>query len=188
MKNGKLFVLSGPSGSGKTTIAKNIVSNINNIVFAISHTTRPMREGETNGRDYYFIDIETFTAMKRRGEFAESAEVFGNYYGTTQAEIKRAVDDGNDVLLEIDVNGANQIRNKYSDSILIFLLAPDRDELEKRLIGRKTDSDEEIRRRLNVGNKEITEVDKYDYIIVNKDLNETLNRIGDIIQEVRNNN
>ena len=188
MKNGKLFVLSGPSGSGKTTIAKNIVSTINNIVFAVSHTTREMREGEINGRDYYFIDIETFSAMRRRGEFAESAEVFGNYYGTTQAEINRAVENGNDVLLEIDVNGANQIRKKYSDSIMIFLMAPDRDELEKRLIERKTDSDEEIKRRLDVGNKEITEVDKYDYIIVNNDLNETLSRIGDIIKTNRNNN
>ena len=186
MKKGNLFVFSGPSGSGKTTLAKKVVSGINNINFAISYTTRHKRDSEVEGRDYHFVDIKKFKEMIKDEEFAEWAKVFGNYYGTPLKELKKALGNGNDVLLEIDVEGARQIREKFNDSIHIFILAPDMEELRQRLVKRRTDSEDEIESRLNLADKEITEVENYDYIIINKSINESLNEISKIIESERN--
>ena len=186
MKKGILFVFSGPSGSGKTTLAKEVVNEIKNIDFAISYTTRKKRESEVDGKDYHFVDIDKFREMIDKKEFAEWAEVFGNFYGTPLNELKSAIDNGNDVLLEIDVNGARQIRDSFNDSVQIFILAPDMTELRQRLVGRKTDSIDEIEHRLNLADKEITQVEKYDYIIINEDLNKSLKEIKRIIEFERN--
>ena len=129
MKKGILFVFSGPSGSGKTTLAKEVVKGIDNINFAVSFTTRKKRESEVNGRDYHFVDIGSFKSMIENDQFAEWAEVFGNYYGTPLSEVKQSLMSGNDVLLEIDVKGASQIREKFRDSVHLFILAPDMEEL-----------------------------------------------------------
>ncbi|MGI9553729.1 MAG: guanylate kinase [Thermodesulfobacteriota bacterium] len=182
MKKGILFVFSGPSGSGKTTLAKEVVSEIDKINFAISYTTRQKRDSETNGKDYHFVNIQEFREMIENEEFAEWAEVFGNFYGTPLVEINNAINEGSDVLLEIDVKGAKQIRDKFVDSIHVFIIAPDMNELRQRLENRKTDSPDEIENRLNIADKEITEVENYDYIIINENIIRSLEEIKDIIE------
>ncbi len=188
MKKGNLFVFSGPSGSGKTTLAKEIAGRSTNIKFVISYTTRVKRDGEVDGRDYHFVGQQEFESMKEKGEFAEWAEVFGNYYGTPLERVNELLDSGKDVLLEIDVKGAKQIREKFNHSIHIFILAPDIEELQQRLVKRRTDSDKEINRRLNLAGKEMDERNNYDYIITNKDLDQTLAEIKRIIETENNNN
>ena len=189
MKKGILFVLSGPSGSGKTTLAKEIVDQINNINFVTSYTTRPKREGEIDGKDYNFVDIKRFKEMIESEEFTEWSEVFGNYYGTPANEVKNAINSGKDLLLEIDVNGARQIKDKFNDdSIHIFIIAPNMQELRQRLVNRKTDNSDEIENRLNLAKKEITEVQNYDYIIINDNLNRSVEKIGKIITTEREKN
>ncbi|MGI9535321.1 MAG: guanylate kinase [Thermodesulfobacteriota bacterium] len=185
MKKGILFVFSGPSGSGKTTLAKEVVNEINNINFAISYTTRQKRDSEVDGKDYHFVNIQEFNEMIKNKKFAEWAEVFGNYYGTPLLEVNKAINNGSDVLLEIDVKGAKKIRNKFNDSIHVFIIAPDMKELRQRLEKRKTDSSDEIVKRLNIADKEITEVENYDYIIINEDLNQSFEEIRSIIETER---
>lgn len=188
MKRGVLFVFSGPSGSGKTTLAKQIVEQVGNMNFVISYTTRPKRKGELNGKDYFFINIQKFKNMIENNEFAEWAEVFGNYYGTPMETVKTLLNEGKDVLLEIDVKGARQIREKFSDSIHVFILAPTIKELGQRLVKRKTDSSDEIKNRLNLADKEMAEAKGYDYTIINDELKQSLVKIEKIIQIEKTNN
>lgn len=187
MKKGILFVFSGPSGSGKTTLAKEVVKNIENISFTTSYTTRKKRESEIDGKDYHFVNIEKFKEMINNNKFAEWAEVFGNYYGTPLSEVNSFIEAGRDVLLEIDVKGAGQIRQSFKDSVHLFILAPDMKELRQRLEKRKTDSKNEIEHRLSLADKEITQVENYDYIIINEDLENSMKEIKQIIQKERNN-
>ncbi len=186
MKKGNLFVFSGPSGSGKTTLAKKIASQSDDIVFVISYTTRVKRDVEVDGKDYHFVTMQEFKKMLKNKEFAEWAEVFGNYYGTPLNEVNDRLKDGKDVLLEIDVEGARQIKEKFDHSVHIFILAPDMKELEKRLVDRNTDKSSEIKNRLSLADKEMIKGKGYDHTVINDKLDRSLAEIKKIIEIEKN--
>ncbi len=185
MKKGILYVLSGPSGSGKTTLAKHVVNTVNYVDFAISYTTRKIRDGEKDGIDYKFIDEEKFRFMIDSNQFAEWAEVHGNLYGTTIDEIEKVLDKGIDILLDIDVQGSLQIKTKYRNSVHIFLIPPDLITLRKRLSKRNTENSSELEKRMEMAIKEISRIDDYDYIIVSDDIDKSLRKLESIIETVR---
>ncbi len=164
---GRLFIVSGPSGAGKTTLCQNLSSIIQNLRHSVSYTTRPMRHGEINNRDYTFIKEDVFRRMARRDEFIEWAEVHGNLYGTSRKRLEAMLDKGIDVILDVDTQGARQIRKKYKDGIYIFILPPSLRALKERLKKRMCNSKEEIQRRLKKTVYEIREYKKYDYVIIN---------------------
>jgi len=168
---GKIFILSAPSGTGKTTILRKVMENIKGLMFSISHTTRQPRKGETNGVEYHFVDRHEFSAMRDKNDFLEFAEVHGNFYGTSRSAVSEQVEDGVDVILDIDVQGARLIRNGMElDCVYIFLAPPDIQELEKRLRGRGLDSDETVKTRLANALGEMKAMDEYDYLIVNDEI------------------
>ena len=185
MKKGILYVLSGPSGSGKTTLAKHVVNTVNYVDFAISYTTRKIRDGEKDGIDYKFIDEEKFRFMIDSNQFAEWAEVHGNLYGTTIDEIEKVLDKGIDILLDIDVQGSLQIKTKYRNSVHIFLIPPDLITLRKRLSKRNTENSSELEKRMEMAIKEISRINDYDYIIVSDDIDKSLRKLESIIETVR---
>jgi len=164
---GRLFIVSAPSGTGKTTLCQNLSSIIQNLRHSVSYTTRPMRHGEVNNRDYTFIKEDVFRRMVRRDEFIEWAEVHGNLYGTSRKRLEAMLDKGIDVILDVDTQGARQIRKKYKDGIYIFILPPSLRALKERLKKRMCNSKEEIQRRLKRTVYEIREYKKYDYVIIN---------------------
>ena len=168
--SGTLFIISAPSGAGKTTLVHELLNRDPRIHLSVSHTTRQPRPGEVAGRDYHFVGIDEFLAMRDRHEFLESAEVHGNFYGTSRLWLEQQLSAGHDVLLEIDWQGAQQVRRVFHDAIGIFLLPPSLAELEARLRGRGTDSDETIARRQLAALTEMRHVDEYEYVIINKDL------------------
>ncbi|MBP9219316.1 MAG: guanylate kinase [Sterolibacterium sp.] len=168
--SGTLFIISAPSGAGKTTLVRELLNRDPRIHLSVSHTTRQPRPGEVTGRDYHFVGIDEFLAMRDRHEFLESAEVHGNFYGTSRLWLEQQLSAGHDVLLEIDWQGAQQVRHVFHDAIGIFLLPPSLAELEARLRGRGTDSDETIARRQLAALTEMRHVDEYEYVIINKDL------------------
>ncbi|SMG11424.1 guanylate kinase [Dethiosulfovibrio salsuginis] len=168
---GLLFVLSGPSGAGKGTVRKEVFRRIEGLSFSISCTTRLPRKGEKDGIDYRFISRESFLELVDRGEFLEWAEVHGNLYGTLWHDVDKILDDGRDVLLEIDVQGALQVMNKCDDVVSIFLSPPSTEELERRLRARGSEDDDTIALRLKNALKEMEELDKYDHVVINDDLN-----------------
>ena len=185
MKKGILYVLSGPSGSGKTTLAKHVVNTVNYVDFAISYTTRKIRDGEKDGIDYKFIDEEKFRFMIDSNQFAEWAEVHGNLYGTPIYEIDKVLDKGIDILLDIDVQGSLQIKTKYRNSVHIFLIPPDLITLRKRLSKRNTENSSELEKRMEMAIKEISRINDYDYIIVSDDIDKSLRKLESIIETVR---
>jgi guanylate kinase len=185
MKQGILFVLSGPSGSGKTTLAKHIVNTLNNVDFAISYTTRKIREGEKDGIDYKFISENEFSKMVKSNQFAEWAEVHGNLYGTPIIEIVEVLNKGLDILLDIDVQGSSQIKKKYKNSVHIFLIPPDIKILRKRLGKRNTENSAELEKRMDMAIKEISKIKDYDYIVVSDDIENSLRKLESIIVSVR---
>jgi len=185
MKKGILYVLSGPSGSGKTTLAKHVVNTVNYVDFAISYTTRKIRDGEKDGIDYKFIDEEKFRFMIDSNQFAEWAEVHGNLYGTPIDEIETVLDKGIDILLDIDVQGSLQIKTKYRNSVHIFLIPPDLITLRKRLSKRNTENSSELEKRMEMAIKEISRINDYDYIIVSDDIDKSLRKLESIIETVR---
>ena len=185
MKKGILYVLSGPSGSGKTTLAKHVVNTVNYVDFAISYTTRKIRDGEKDGIDYKFIDEEKFRFMIDSNQFAEWAEVHGNLYGTPIYEIDKVLDNGIDILLDIDVQGSLQIKTKYRNSVHIFLIPPDLITLRKRLSKRNTENSSELEKRMEMAIKEISRINDYDYIIVSDDIDKSLRKLESIIETVR---
>lgn len=185
MKKGILYVLSGPSGSGKTTLAKHVVNTVNYVDFAISYTTRKIRDGEKDGIDYKFIDEEKFRFMIDSNQFAEWAEVHGNLYGTPIDEIDKVLDKGIDILLDIDVQGSLQIKTKYRNSVHIFLIPPDLITLRKRLSKRNTENSSELEKRMEMAIKEISRINDYDYIIVSDDIDKSLRKLESIIETVR---
>lgn len=181
MKEGRLFVVSGPSGAGKSTLTKMVVKEIENTFLSVSATTRSPRIGEVNDRDYHFMTVDDFNAAVKDGRFLEYANVHGNYYGTLRDKVEEKLSEGKNVILEIDVQGGEQVKGKFNDAVLIFVAAPSAEELEKRLRGRSTDSEEVIKKRLANSLYEMTFQDKYDYVVINKTLEQALIDIEDII-------
>ena len=176
-----IFIISAPSGSGKSTLVKELREKVPNLEFSISYTTRRPRGSEQNGREYYFVSREEFETMARHGEFLEHAEVHGNCYGTARRFLEIAAERGNDLLLDIDVQGAEQIKRKLPQAIGIFILPPSRGELERRLRERSQDSDANIQRRLEAADREIENYWKYDYILVNDRLPKSVKELQAIL-------
>jgi guanylate kinase len=185
-RKGSLFVVSAPSGAGKTTLCRKAGEDLEGLLHSVSFTTRAPRTGEVQDVHYTFIGQDEFRAMIAKGEFVEWAEVHGNFYGTSKGRIEEIVDAGNDVILDIDVQGARRIREQYSASTLIFILPPSMPVLEKRLFNRMSDSPEVIERRLRTAREEISEYKYYDYVIVNDLFEEAFGVFASIITAERN--
>lgn len=185
-KPGILFIVSGPSGAGKTTISGAALRAFPDLIMSVSCTTRAPREGETNGVEYRFVDRASFDGMVANGELAEWAEVHGNCYGTPRAPIEKALAAGQDVLLDIDVQGAAQLRERYPDAVAVFLLPPDRGTMELRLRGRGTDSEATVRRRLENACREIARADEYDHVIVNRSREDAILEFEGIVRDAHN--
>lgn len=166
---GTLYVVSAPSGAGKTSLLKTVLAQMPELKLSISHTTRQQRPGETNGVDYHFVTVNEFQQMLDEESFLEHAEVFGNYYGTSRVWLEEQLEQGNDVILEIDWQGARQVRKLMPECRSIFILPPSQEELLNRLTGRGQDSDEVIQSRMAEANREITHYDEYDYLVINDD-------------------
>ena len=183
MKNQKkLIILTGPSGVGKGTVVKEILGNHKNIWLSISATTREPREGEKEGENYFFLNKVKFKEMIEQNLFLEWAQFAGNYYGTPLTSVNEKIENGFNVLLEIEVEGAKQIKEKFPDSMSIFLLPPDKEELERRIRSRGTESEDAIRKRLFRAKYEISVSDQFDFALTNHNVNETAKRIIKLIQ------
>ena len=185
MNTGSLILVSAPSGAGKTSLVKSVLEADPDIVVCVSHTTRAMREGERNGENYYFIEDTEFDQMIDDGAFLEHADVFGKRYGSSRREVDRCRADGKDVILEIDWQGADQVRGMLADALSIFILPPSMPELEKRLHGRGQDSASAIQRRLAEAKTDMAQAARYDYLLVNEDFKRTQQDLLAIIQSTR---
>lgn len=168
-EQGTLFIISAPSGAGKTSLVAQMLQYDSRLGVSISHTTRQMRSGEQDGVNYHFTRRDEFEAMIGRGEFLEHADVFGNYYGTSQVWVNQALAAGRDVVLEIDWQGAQQVRRLQPDCVSVFIVPPSADVLRERLVGRGTDSDEVVERRLTEAQEECRHAVEFDYLVVNDD-------------------
>ena len=182
---GNLIIISAPSGTGKTTILKKIMPHLNGLTFSVSHTTRSPRQGEEDGKDYHFVNTDAFLALRDQGGFLEWAEVHGNFYGTSKNEVDATLEDGHDVFLDIDIQGARQVRTAAPDAISIFVSPPSWQEQEKRLNSRGTDSPETIALRLANAKAEMADVDLYDYVVMNDDLDTAARMFEAIILAMR---
>lgn len=171
---GSLFVIAAPSGAGKTTLTRMALARNQRLALSISTTTRPPRPGEQDGVDYHFVSVEMFKQMQASGEFLESAEVHGNFYGTTRRGIEALLSEDRDVILEIDWQGAQQIRKIFPESVGVFIVPPSFDALERRLQGRGQDSAEVIARRVANARDELQHLDEFPYVIINENLDEAL--------------
>jgi guanylate kinase len=176
-----VYIVSAPSGSGKSTLVTKLFEAVRQLDFSISYTTRAPRGSEQSGKEYFFVSKPEFETMIAADEFLEHAEVFGNYYGTAQRFLREAEARGNDLLLDIDVQGAYQIKQRIPEAVRIFILPPDREKLEWRLRNRGLDSEEVIRRRLDTARREIENYEKYDYILVNNLLEQSAGQLKDIV-------
>ena len=178
---GQLFIVSAPSGAGKTTLVRLLLEKDAAISLSISTTTRAPRPGEQDGREYHFVSVPRFVERRDRGEFLEWAEVHGNYYGTSQRWIEEQLQAGRDVLVEIDWQGAQQVREVFPEAIGVFILPPSMDILKQRLAGRGTDSAEVIARRIAAAQAEMRHVDEFDYVIINDDLQKALAELVSVV-------
>src|SRR5262245_3600968 len=178
---GNLYIVSAPSGSGKTTLLQHLLRSFKDLRFSVSHTTRAPREGERNGVDYFFTDRASFLSMVDRGEFLEWAEFNGQLYGTTRAFVQEQIESGHDWLLDIDVQGARQVKSKISDATAVFIMPPSFTELERRLKSRMLEPDDVIRRRLEIAKGEILFYRDYDYIIINDVLGNSIHLLECIV-------
>lgn len=185
MPNGHLFVISAPSGAGKTSLVKALTEYTNALETSISYTTRPQRTGEEEGVDYFFIDTNTFNAMQNATDFVEHAEVFGNFYGTSKKTLTDTLAEGNDVILEIDWQGAIQVRDIFPDSTSIFILPPSRKALFERLQNRATDDDDVIQRRTAEAISDMSHYSEFDYVVINDDFDTALMETQSIILSFR---
>lgn len=176
-----VFVISAPSGSGKSTLVQRLIKSVPDLQFSTSVTTRAPRAGEVPGESYDFISREEFLAMRDRDELLEWAEVFGNFYGTSRQVLERAARLGRDLILDIDVQGAAQLKEKLPEAVTIFILPPSRQELEHRLRHRSSDSADVIERRLDGAGREVSNYEFYDYVLVNDDLDESFEKLRGII-------
>ena len=179
--SGNLFIVSAPSGAGKTSLVSALLSTNKQIALSISYTTRAPRPGETNGKEYHFVSRDKFLQMAQQGDFLESAEVYGNLYGTSQSWIEKQLAGGQDILLEIDWQGAAQVRKLMPRAISIFILPPSLSALEARLTGRGQDSAEVIARRLQAAQEDISHVAEFDYVIINDKLDEALRQLEAVV-------
>ena len=179
---GTLIIITAPSGAGKTTLVRGLLERDPQMHLSVSYTTRAPRPGEQDGREYHFVDVETFRTLRDRGEFLEWAEVHGNYYATSRVWLKEQIAAGRDILLEIDWQGAQQVRRSFPDAVGVFVLPPSVEALESRLRGRGTDSEDVIARRLLGARGEMRHVGEFDYVILNDDLQ---NAIDDLVAVVR---
>jgi len=184
-KEGLIFVVSAPSGAGKTSLCRAITDSLENLTHSISYTTRKPRPGEIDGRDYFFVAEDRFRDMIQAGDFAEWAEVHSNLYGTSRRVLDDMVVRGIDVILDIDTQGARQIKTKYDRAVYLFIMPPSLEILEERLRNRKSDKEEEIRKRMRRAQEEIRDYTMYEYIIVNRDFDRALTELRSIITAER---
>jgi guanylate kinase len=180
-----VFIISAPSGSGKSTLVDRVLAMDAHLIFSTSYTTRLPRGAEVNGEDYYFISREEFEGRLAADEFLEHAEVFGHYYGTHRSVLERAHEIGADLVLDIDVQGARQLKSKLPGAVSIFVLPPSRDILEKRLRARSVDSEAVIERRLKGAAEEVRNYKQYDYVLINREIDESVARLESIIRAER---
>ena len=183
--SGTLYIVSAPSGAGKTSLVNALVERLPDISISVSHTTRGQRPGEVEGLHYHFVDGETFDRMVREHAFLEHAQVFGNRYGTARQPLQALLEAGKDVILEIDWQGAQQVRDAMPAAISIFILPPSRDELERRLRGRGQDSDAVIARRMREATNEICHFAEYDYLVVNNRFDQALDELMAVVRTRR---
>lgn len=185
MAKGTLYTISAPSGCGKTSLVKALLERMQNIGVSVSHTTRDMRPGEENGKDYHFIDADKFLAMIHEGEFLEHAQVFRNYYGTSQEAVEDMLNADQDVILEIDWQGMQQVQKLRPDSVAITILPPSLAALQSRLQGRDSDSDEEIAHRMSQAKEEMSHFAECDYLVINDDFYTALDELCSIVTSLR---
>lgn len=183
--SGTLYVISAPSGAGKTSLVKALIESSDGIKVSVSHTTRAIRPGETDGVNYHFVETEQFQTMLGNADFLEHAEVFGNYYGTSKSWVSEQLEQGEDVILEIDWQGAAQIRKQIEGTVGIFILPPSRDALRERLTGRGQDSEEVIDKRMAQAKEEMSHHVEYDYLVINDDFDVALDELKAIISSQR---
>ena len=184
-RRGLLFVLSSPSGAGKSTIARMLMATDDGLALSVSATTRPIRPGEVDGKDYYFVSDAAFDEMVAKGEFLEWAHVFGHRYGTLKGEVLKVIESGRDVLLDIDWQGTQQLKQVDPDIVRVFILPPSMEELERRLRARGTDSDEVIQRRMDRAAAEISHWAEYDYVLINNDAEKCRELVHNILKAER---
>lgn len=185
MKQENLIIFTGPSGVGKSTVEKYFLDDKSlNLSFSVSATTRPMREGEENGKNYFFLTKEIFLEKVNQGDFLEWVEYAGNYYGTLKSEIDRMLDSNKKIFLEIEIIGAKELMEKYPKATTIFLLPPDFDTLKSRLISRKSDTIDIIKKRLDIAKVELSQVELFEHKVLNDDPKEAAKRIKDIIKRI----
>jgi len=180
-----VYIISAPSGSGKSTLVTRLMRQVTRLHFSISYTTRPLRGNERDGHDYYFIARQEFEKRIKNDEFLEYAQVFDNYYGTHVSELDRAEAEGNDLVLDIDVQGARQLKERIPAAVSIFILPPSREILEKRLRDRGEDSEPVIQRRLHDAEEEIRNYSNYDYVLVNREVDSSVEALVSIVRSVR---
>ncbi len=183
--SGSLFVVAAPSGAGKSSLVNALLARDANLVLSISYTTRAMRPGEVQGRDYHFVGREAFFAMREHGDFLESAEVHGNFYATSRSWIEAEMRGGRDIMLEIDCQGAAQIKRMFPDVVSVFILPPSRAELARRLLDRGTDSEPEIARRMANAEEEMRRAGEFDYAIINATFSEALDALHAVVVAAR---
>jgi len=185
MSTGTLYIISAPSGAGKTSMIAKLLETLDDAEMAVSHTTRPAREGEVDGKHYYFISADEFLNDVHEDKFLEHANVFGNHYGTSKAAVDVLLEKGVDVILEIDWQGAQQVRELMPEALSIFILPPSKEELEKRLRGRGTDSDEVIAKRLGQSCDDIKHYNEFDYVVINDDFEVSVKQLNSVFHANR---
>ena len=185
-RKGLLLVVSGPSGAGKGTICKALLNKNDQIKLSVSATTRKPRNGEVHGVNYFFIEKEEFAKMIENGEFLEYAQIYDNFYGTPKAAIIECLEKGQDVILEIEMQGARQIKEVYPEGVFIFVLPPSLEELKSRIVGRGTETQEEMEKRFSCAFEEINQIVNYDYFIVNEDIEKSVSDVEAIICAEKN--
>ncbi|MDN5343193.1 MAG: guanylate kinase [Oceanotoga sp.] len=183
MKKGILYIVSGPSGAGKSTLIKKALKTVDGFTFSVSYTTRERRPGEIDGVDYFFVDEDKFMELKEKDEFLEYAKVHGYYYGTSKTFIHEKLEQGYNIVLDVDVQGSLNIKTSIQEEnpVLIFVLPPSYTELEKRLVGRGTESERDLAKRLEDSRWEVSKINEFNYVIVNRDVNESVNQLISVI-------
>ena len=185
-RKGEIIAISAPSGTGKTTIIKNILKKYPEIVFSISATTRPKRPGEKNGIEYYFVSEDEFINKIDSKEFVEWEKFYDYYYGTFKSTIEENINSGKSILLEIDVKGALSLKNIYPDAHLIYIMPPSFEELVKRLSERRTENEIDFKKRIQRAEMELSHKDRFDYLVINKDLNKAIKETSELIKKILN--